>query len=77
MRRGPQVNLWTDDLAPLAIRWILMHEAVSVVIPGASRVEQLKENIRAAELKALSDEQMKAVQNLYETKLRNVIHDQW
>lgn len=67
----------TDDLAPLAIRWILMHEAVSVVIPGASRVEQLKENIRAAELKALSDEQMKAVQNLYETKLRNVIHDQW
>lgn len=67
----------TDDLAPIAIRWILMHEAVSVVIPGASRAEQLKENIRAAELPALSDDQMKAAQELYDRKLRGIIHSQW
>jgi hypothetical protein len=24
----------TDDIAPIAIKWVLMHEAVSVVIPG-------------------------------------------
>mgnify|MGYP002855527304 CR=1 FL=1 len=67
----------TDDLAPVAIRWILMHEAVSVVIPGASREEQLKENIRAAELLALTDDQMKAVRELYDRRLRGIIHPQW
>ncbi len=67
----------TGDLAPIAIRWILMHDEVSVVIPGASRAEQLTENIRAAELPPLSDEQMLAVRNLYDRKLRAIIHDQW
>ena len=66
-----------DNLALIAIRWILMHEAVSVVIPGASRAAQLKENIRAAELPALTDNQMKAVQELYDRKLRSIIHPQW
>lgn len=67
----------TDDLAPIAIRWILMHEAVSVVIPGASRAAQLHENIRAAELPALTDNQMQAVRELYDRKLRGIIHSQW
>lgn len=67
----------TEEIAPIAIRWILMHEAVSVVIPGASRVGQLKENIRAAELPALSAEQMEAVKRLYDEKLRGIIHEQW
>ena len=67
----------TDDLAPIAIRWILMHEAVSVVIPGASRASQLIENVKAAELPPLSDEQMKAVTALYDDKLRAIIHPQW
>ena len=67
----------TDDLAPIAIRWILMHEAVSVVIPGASRAAQLHENIRAAELPALTDDQMQAVRELYDRKLRGIIHSQW
>lgn len=67
----------TDNLAPIAIRWILMHEAVSVVIPGASRASQLRENVKAAELPPLSDEQMKAVETLYNEKLRAVIHPQW
>ena len=67
----------TNDLAPIAIRWILMHEAVSVVIPGASRAAQLHENIRAAELPALTDDQMQAVRKLYDRKLRGIIHSQW
>ncbi|MBQ4258024.1 MAG: aldo/keto reductase [Clostridia bacterium] len=67
----------TEDLAPIAIRWILMHEAVSVVIPGASRASQLLDNVRAAELPPLDDTQMKAVESLYNEKLRAIIHPQW
>ncbi len=67
----------TDDLAPIAIRWILMHDEVSVVIPGASRAAQLTENIRAAGLPPLTQEQMDAVAGLYDQRLRSIIHEQW
>ncbi len=67
----------TDSLAQVAIRWILMHEEVSVVIPGASRVGQLESNIKAARMEALTDEQMRKVKELYDTRLRDLIHPQW
>ena len=67
----------TDQLAPLAIRWVLMHPAVSVVIPGASRAAQVMDNVKAAELPPLTDAQMQAVQNIYDQYLRAIIHPQW
>lgn len=67
----------SDQLAPIAIRWVLMHPAVSVVIPGASRASQVTANCRAAELPALTDAQMQAVQRIYDQYLRAVIHPQW
>ena len=67
----------TDELAPIAIRWILMHPEVSVVIPGASRTAQVKANVKAAEVPTLTEEQMKAVSDLYDRKLREIIHPQW
>ncbi len=43
--------------AELAIAWALRDEAISSVITGATRVEQLESNLKAAELKArLTDE---------------------
>lgn len=67
----------TDDLIPYALRWVLMHDAVSAVIPGASRREQLLSNVRAAELPALSSEQMDAVRAIYDRYLRASIHENW
>ena len=67
----------TSDLAPYAIRWILMHPEVSVVIPGASKAEQVVSNVRAAELPPLTDDQMNAVRNIYDRFLRKTIHPQW
>ena len=67
----------TPDLAPYAIRWILMHPEVSVVIPGASRAEQVAANVKAAELPALTDQQMQAVREIYDRYLRETIHPQW
>ena len=67
----------TADLAPLAIRWILMHPEVSVVIPGASRASQVNDNVKAAELPPLTDAQMQAVREIYDHYLRETIHPQW
>ena len=67
----------TSDLAPYAIRWILMHPEVSVVIPGASKAEQVVSNVRASELPPLTDDQMQAVRDIYDRYLRQSIHPQW
>jgi aryl-alcohol dehydrogenase-like predicted oxidoreductase len=67
----------TDQLAPIAIRWVLMHPAVSVVIPGASRASQVMDNVKAAELTPLTEAQMLAVHKIYDQYLRSIIHPQW
>jgi len=53
------------------------NQMVSVVIPGASRAEQVKANVRAVETEVLSDAQMKAVRDIYDRYLRDIIHPQW
>ena len=67
----------TDELALIAIRWILMHPEVSVVILGASRTEQVKNNVKAEDTAPLTDDQMKAVNDIYDKYLRDIIHPQW
>ena len=67
----------TEDLAAIAIRWVLMHPEVSVVIPGASRAEQVRNNVKAAELAPLTEEQMQAVKDIYDRFLKEIIHPQW
>lgn len=70
-------ELHTDDLAATALRWILMYPEVSVIIPGASKPEQAVRNVAAAELPALTDEQMAIVQRIYDEKIRESVHHLW
>ena len=67
----------TDDLAPYAIKWILMHDEVSVVIPGASKCGQVYDNVRASELPALTQSQMEQVSAIYDRYIRDLVHSQW
>lgn len=67
----------TEDLIPYALRWILMQEAVSAVIPGASRPEQVRANVKAAQLPALSPEQMEGVRAIYDRYIRASVHPNW
>ncbi len=67
----------TDRLAPIAIRWVLMHPEVSVVIPGASRAAQVLDNVQAAGLPPLTEAQMRSVRQVYDRFLRDIIHPQW
>jgi aryl-alcohol dehydrogenase-like predicted oxidoreductase len=64
-------------LAQLALRWILMFDAVSCVIPGAKRPSQAEENIRAADLPPLTDAQMTKVREIYERAIRAQVHQRW
>lgn len=67
----------TDDIIPYALKWILMHDAVSVVIPGASKTSQVLSNIRAAQIPNLSQQQMDAVTKIYEECIKVNVHNQW
>ncbi|MCJ8167411.1 aldo/keto reductase [Pontibacter sp. E15-1] len=66
-----------SPLAAWAIRWVLMARAVSTVIPGASKPEQVASNIKASELPALSAEQMQGVEAIYDQYIKPSVHPQW
>lgn len=66
-----------EPLAAWAIRWVLMAEEVSTVIPGASKPEQVNANIKASALPALSAEQMQGVEEIYNKYIRPEVHAQW
>jgi aryl-alcohol dehydrogenase-like predicted oxidoreductase len=64
-------------MAQFALRWILMFDAVSCAIPGAKRPTQAEENARAADLPPLSDETMQRVREIYEERIRPLVHHYW
>ncbi len=64
-------------MAQLALRWILMFDAVSCVIPGAKRPSQAEDNVRASELPPLSEETMAQVRTIYDTYIRTMVHQRW
>jgi aryl-alcohol dehydrogenase-like predicted oxidoreductase len=64
-------------MAQLALRWILMFDAVTCAIPGAKRPAQVEDNCRASDLPPLSDEQMALVRELYDRKIRALVHQRW
>jgi len=64
-------------MAQFALRWILMHEAVSVVIPGAKNPEQALANIAAAGLPALPADVMAEVARIYEQDIKPHVHQRW
>jgi aryl-alcohol dehydrogenase-like predicted oxidoreductase len=65
------------SMAEFALRWILMFDAVSCAIPGGKRAEQVSENCRAAELPPLSAQTMATVQQIYNRRIRPLVHDRW
>jgi aryl-alcohol dehydrogenase-like predicted oxidoreductase len=54
----------TRSLAEVAIQYNLAHPAVASVVAGASTVEQIKENARAARAKSLSPEEISLIHSI-------------
>lgn len=64
-------------MAQMALRWILMFDAVSCVIPGAKNPTQAEDNIKASDLSAFTDEEMQKVVDVYNDYVREPVHYMW
>ncbi|MEZ4887994.1 MAG: aldo/keto reductase [Chitinophagales bacterium] len=66
-----------QNLAPLALKWILQFAEVSTVIPGASRVEQLHSNLSTYNYHDFSDELMQSIAYIYNDYIKPEVHHLW
>ncbi|MBN2553832.1 MAG: aldo/keto reductase [Spirochaetales bacterium] len=68
-----------DDytMAQFALKWILMHDAVSCAIPGAKRPAQVEDNCRASDLPDLTPKVMEGVRETYEKYVKADVHHRW
>jgi aryl-alcohol dehydrogenase-like predicted oxidoreductase len=64
-------------MAQMALRWILMSDAVTCAIPGAKRPAQAEENVAASDLAPLSTDTMAAVDDVYEQMVYPHVHHRW
>jgi aryl-alcohol dehydrogenase-like predicted oxidoreductase len=64
-------------MAQLALRWILMAEAVTCAIPGAKRPAQVDDNVAAADLPPIPEATIKALRAVYDRRIRDRVHQLW
>ncbi len=64
-------------MSQFALRWILMHPAVSCAIPGAKTPAQVEENCAASSTPRLSRALMRQVRAIYDRNIREDVHQRW
>jgi aryl-alcohol dehydrogenase-like predicted oxidoreductase len=64
-------------LAQFALRWVIDQPGVSTVIPGARNAEQVTQNVSAAALPPLRQDQVDGVRDVYDRLIREHVHDRW
>ncbi len=64
-------------MAQFALRWILMEDAVGVVIPGAKNAAQAAANAAASDVAPLSPEVIGELRNIYEQRIAPHVHHLW
>jgi aryl-alcohol dehydrogenase-like predicted oxidoreductase len=64
-------------MANFALRWILDHQAVSCVIPGARNEQQVIQNVAASDLPPLKADQAAVLAKIYDEKIGALVHQRW
>jgi aryl-alcohol dehydrogenase-like predicted oxidoreductase len=64
-------------MATLALRWILDHQEVSCVIPGARNSAQVLENIKAVAAPPLGSNENTVLASIYQNQIRPLVHQRW
>lgn len=65
------------SMAEFALRWILMNDAVTTVIPGAKTALQARTNTAASDADAISPQAMQAIEALYRERIAPHVHHAW
>ena len=63
-------------LSQLSLRWILMHDAVSVVIPGAKNKDHVNLNTSSSNINEISS-LMEKISNIYTEYFFDDVHHRW
>jgi len=64
------------SLTDLALKWILMHDEVSVVIPGATNKSQVQMNTHATDLEDISS-LLPKINSIYDELIKPDVHNRW
>ncbi len=65
------------NLAPIALQWILNHDEVSCIIPGASNQNHVLSNLSVYNLPELKPEKITAMNNIYNQFIKPEVHQIW
>jgi aryl-alcohol dehydrogenase-like predicted oxidoreductase len=65
------------SMANFALRWILDHQAVGCVIPGARNEQQVVQNIAASDLPPLRANHSAVLAKLYQERVGPLVHQRW
>ncbi|OHV36588.1 MULTISPECIES: aldo/keto reductase [Pseudofrankia] len=63
--------------ARLALRWVIDQPGVTTVIPGARNRAQVADNVAAAAAPPLDAATAAAVRDLYDRRIRGLVHHRW
>ena len=66
-----------QNLAPIALQWILSFKEVSCIIPGASTESHVLSNLSALDLPALTPEKIAAMNEIYNHYIKKEVHNLW
>ena len=64
------------SLADLALKWILMHDEVSVVVPGAINKSQVQMNTKAVDLEDIFS-LLPKINSIYDELIKPDVHNRW
>jgi aryl-alcohol dehydrogenase-like predicted oxidoreductase len=64
-------------MAQFALRWIMQFPEVTTAIPGAKSPQQVEDNVAAASLPALSEATLRRVHEIYDARVRPLVHQRW
>ncbi len=77
VNRLDEVKPSSYSMAQLAIKWILSHDEVSVVIPGAKSKEHVRDNAEASDLPELTPKVIHEARSVYEDLIKEQVHQRW
>jgi aryl-alcohol dehydrogenase-like predicted oxidoreductase len=64
-------------MAQFALRWILDYDAVTVIIPGASKPQQAADNARVSDLPPLDSEMHEKLKDFYQDRVKSYIRGKY